>query len=226
MYYYDGTKWNTFWTTYSNNNTNGTNTLGTTNNEDLRVMTNNIQRINLTEFGSVFINYQEDNNLEFAVGNPSNSAEFTSSINSTVSIGCCANNLIDNNPSTLWAASVNNGSSNLPQWCTYDFGTSDNIVNKYRIETPAVFSSNLTTGPISWEFQGSNDNSNWTTLDSKSDMTYSYNYETNIPNTNAYRYYRLFCTEYHDGGNPMDIGNLKLFGYGENFSPRLMALPW
>jgi hypothetical protein len=72
MYYYDETKWNTFWTTYSNNNTNSTNTLGTTNNEDLRVMTNNIQRINLTEFGSVFINYQEDNNLEFAVGNPSN----------------------------------------------------------------------------------------------------------------------------------------------------------
>src|SRR5690606_32284940 len=48
--------------------------------------------------------------------------------------------------------------------------------------------------PKSWEFQGSNDESNWTTLDTRNEQEFNYRNEFRVfelDNTETFTYYRL-----------------------------------
>ena len=81
----------------------------------------------------------------------------------------------------------------FPQWLKYDFGVDiTKILNKYALHVR----DDSNSPPTAWEFQGSNDDSNWTTLDTQSGISWS-NYQPQLftfSNSTAYRYYRLYIT--------------------------------
>jgi len=66
--------------------------------------------------------------------------------------------------------------------------------------------------PKSWEFQGSNDGSNWTTLDTRSDQEFNYRNEFRVfefDNTESFTYYRLKVTA--NAGSPdIQLGEWRL----------------
>jgi hypothetical protein len=115
-----------------------------------------------------------------------------------------ATNAFDDNTSTHWESLGGTGTpgteirNGYPEWLKYDFGVGNSeTITQYRILTDA--DDDWT--PDDWQFQGSNDNSNWTNLDTKTDQFlaldswFTYN---SFTNTNAYRYYRIYIT---DAGN-------------------------
>lgn len=73
-----------------------------------------------------------------------------------------------------------------------------------------------TTAPKDWIFQGSNDNANWKTLDSRKGIKFAPIEKKTLAfsNTNPYRYYRLNVTS--NGGNPnwLSITELEIMGPG------------
>ena len=75
-------------------------------------------------------------------------------------------------------------------WLKYDFGAGNSkIIKQYRIY------SNTTYDPREWLFQGSNDNSNWVTIDHQRHQSFSIANPTFMQypsiNDTAYRYYRI-----------------------------------
>jgi hypothetical protein len=96
---------------------------------------------------------------------------------------------IDGNTATWW-----NALGWAPQWIKFDLGAGvTKIPTKYTIYAIASAGYN----PKSWTFDGSNDNSNWTTMDTQTNIsnwaTSSYRTFT-FSNTTAYRYLRLYIT--------------------------------
>ena len=80
-------------------------------------------------------------------------------------------------------------------WLQYDLGHTE------RVERYAVTSSSDTNvvprDPKDWQFQGSNDGSTWSTLDTQSDQAFAKRFELKtytIANPASYRYYRLNIT--------------------------------
>ena len=71
-------------------------------------------------------------------------------------------------------------------------GSNSKTVNHYAITADVVLSS---LAPLSWDFQGSNDDSNWDTLHNVTNCVDWIASETrcfkNIGNVTSYRYYRL-----------------------------------
>lgn len=70
--------------------------------------------------------------------------------------------------------------------------------------------------PKNWTFDGSNDNSNWTTLDTQSNITtwvYNSMKEFAFSNSDAYRYYRLNITANNGHATLLCIGAIQLLGY-------------
>ncbi|ECP9029752.1 discoidin domain-containing protein [Campylobacter jejuni] len=80
-----------------------------------------------------------------------------------------------------------------PQWLSLDFG-SQKIIKKYEVGC-YLYNSNA---PTDFLLQGSNDNSNWETLDTQSAVKWSTSNEIKqfgIPNNIVpYRYYRIYVT--------------------------------
>lgn len=96
----------------------------------------------------------------------------------------------------------------MPERLQYDFGSGNpRILTKY-----SLFRSSSQNGgwnsdnysPKNWTFEGSNDGSNWTVLDTqtnkkiKKDATKQ---EFSFSNTNFYRYYRLNISSNNDGSS-------------------------
>jgi len=85
--------------------------------------------------------------------------------------------------------------SSAVSWLQYDFGSGvTQTIKRYTItsanDVPA-------RDPKDWQFQGSNDGSAWTTLDTRSNQSFAARFKVNtynIGNTTAYRYYRLNVT--------------------------------
>lgn len=94
---------------------------------------------------------------------------------------------------------VNGWGSNgtMPVWLKYDFSWADQIITKYTLYR----SSNQNGGwnwwgysPRNWTFEWSNDNSNWTVLDTRTNEFIGVNNtkkEYSFSNTQYYRYYRI-----------------------------------
>jgi hypothetical protein len=78
-------------------------------------------------------------------------------------------------------------------WLKIDLGaTNPKIITKYVVT--GQNSSYLNRNPYSWTFEGSNDDSNWTTLDTRTSEASWTNYESrtySFSNSNSYRYYRM-----------------------------------
>lgn len=114
----------------------------------------------------------------------------------------------DCNPGSKWFSGSNSG---LPQWIQYDFGSGmTQLVKRY-----GVTSANdvPTRDPSAWLFQGSNDGSTWTTLDSQTNQRFAYRSQTlyySVGSPRDYRYYRLTVTA-ANGENDTQISELGLF---------------
>lgn len=113
------------------------------------------------------------------------------------------------NPGNVWGPS----GAPLPQWLSYDFGP-ENVkqITKYTL-TRSTYDYNRY--PRDWDFQGSNDNSNWITIHSISNFS-SWGVgekETwTFFNSNAYRYYRWYITDKNspDSANYIIIGEAEM----------------
>ena len=88
----------------------------------------------------------------------------------------------------------------LTGWLRYDFGAGNSkVIRSYAVTGPPSNpgSNDIAAAPKTWTFQGSNDASSWTTLDTQTNVpswsagekrTYAFS------NTTAYRYYRINIT--------------------------------
>jgi len=90
-----------------------------------------------------------------------------------------------------------------------NYGT-PKIISKYTILGYSSIAS--TTMPRDWTFQGSNNNSTWTTLDTQSGITWSDNQLRTFSsgNTTAYQYYRLYITA-NGGHSDMNLPEIQFF---------------
>ncbi|AJS58459.1 basic secretory protein-like protein [Paenibacillus sp. IHBB 10380] len=144
-------------------------------------------------------------------------------------------NLVDGTSVTKWLTYDNTA------WLQFDFG------EQVTIDGYALTAANNTPqgDPKSWVLQGSNDNTNWTTLDTKSDETFKVRHQRNHyilnNNTTAFQYYRLNNLKNHSGYvlqlgevefsrtndmwhdvNPViEVQNLDSAGYGSLFDQAL-----
>ncbi len=128
-----------------------------------------------------------------------------------------AANAFDNDLISLWR---NNGS--LPVWIQYDFGSSnEKIIEKYRLYWSGGDAS-LTAKD--WQFQGSNNGTSWTSLDSRSGETWiNGNWkEFTFSNSTKYRYYRLNITANNGGANNgLYLDEIELIAHTYNNYPAL-----
>lgn len=96
----------------------------------------------------------------------------------------------DDSAGSWWASSA--GPPN-PTWLKYDFGAGQpERVNAYTI-TPNAAQPNR--APRTWELQGSHDDTNWKTLDTRTNETiWTGQRDYQFENLEAFRYYRLYMT--------------------------------
>jgi fibronectin type 3 domain-containing protein/regulation of enolase protein 1 (concanavalin A-like superfamily) len=125
----------------------------------------------------------------------------------------CAN-AFDQNFGTQWFYSGTTG------WLKYDFGAnSAQVVKSYTIVSAVDFP---TRDPKDWLFEGSNDGSTWTTLDTQTSQTFAFRTTVStfpLTNTTAYRYYRLNITANNGDASFVHIGGLGLWGDGGRSIP-------
>ncbi|MBW8782990.1 MAG: RICIN domain-containing protein [Verrucomicrobia bacterium] len=106
-----------------------------------------------------------------------------------------------------------NGNASNPGptgWLRYDFGAGNTqTVKRYTVVSADVANRD----PKTWTFQGSNDGSTWTTLDTQSNQAFvnrAHANTYNIANITAYRYYQINVTA-NNGGGSLAIAELGLW---------------
>ncbi|WP_338287257.1 autotransporter-associated beta strand repeat-containing protein [Luteolibacter sp. LG18] len=135
--------------------------------------------------------------------------------------GYAASQAFDASTTTKW----NNGVSGVSGWLQYDFGFAMTwAVTRYDITS----ADTTLRDPATWQFQGSNDGTTWTTLDSRSGETFATRALTKsytFTNTTGYRYHRLNVTAVNGGiGYEMQVAELGLYASGEGTVP-IPAVP-
>jgi hypothetical protein len=115
-------------------------------------------------------------------------------------------NAFDQNPSTQWFNLTTTG------WLQYDFGANAaQTIKRYTVVSANDFP---TRDPKDWQFQGSNDGSTWTTLDTQSNQAFDERFQLKaypVANPAAYRYYRLNVTANNGDGSFLHAGELGLY---------------
>jgi hypothetical protein len=97
-------------------------------------------------------------------------------------------------------------------WIAYQFaGSTSHTVTSY-----AITSANdlPPRDPFDWQLQGSNDGTNWTTIDTRTSQVFINRFQTNsyaCVNGNAYQRYRLNVTA-NSGANELQLAEIQLFG--------------
>ena len=90
---------------------------------------------------------------------------------------------------TQWVSAATTG------WLRYDFGSGNaQTIKRYTLTSSYDLA---TRDPKDWQFQGSNDGSTWTTLDTQSNQAFVDRFQTNIysiASPASYRYYQLNVT--------------------------------
>ena len=123
-------------------------------------------------------------------------------------------NVVDGNLSTHWG-----NDNHLPVWWKYDLWSwNSEIVKKYEI----YISDDITAGwrgsyeyaPSEWTLDGSNDNTNWTTIDTQTGQSWStdeWKSYTTTWNTSSYRYYRINITDNNWTHNRVHLIEVKMY---------------
>ena len=126
-----------------------------------------------------------------------------------------------NDSNGRWLATAPTGST--PAWIRYDFTDAKKIV-EYTVQAQSYQWNER--APKNWTLQGSNDNSNWTTLDTQTNQTGwgKWQKRTFTPTTvGNYRWYKLVITAINSGGT-LGIGEIELkvreglYGFPANLS--------
>jgi fibronectin type 3 domain-containing protein len=157
-----------------------------------------------------------------SVGTSGNSSEFYAALipqplihlafSGTASddLGSAASNVgsaFDQNFGSFWFHTGTTG------WLKYDFGAnSAQVIKRYTIVSAPLIPER---DPKDWQFQGSNDGTTWTTLDTQSGYTFQYRTYLrtfDIANTTAYRYYRLNVTANNGDASFLHLSELGLWG--------------
>jgi hypothetical protein len=112
--------------------------------------------------------------------------------------------------STEWSTSGTSGIG----WLSYDFGSGNaKVITYYSVLGRPTTEPNTTVQPKDWTFEGSNNGSSWTSIDSRTAApvwgagelrTYS------AANTTAYRYYRINVSA-NWGSSNLAIGELAMY---------------
>jgi hypothetical protein len=96
-------------------------------------------------------------------------------------------------------------------WLQYDFGSGNaQTIKRYTI---ACANDLPNRDPKDWQFQGSNDGSAWTTLDTQSNQAFTYRFHSNtypIASPGSYRYYRLNVTANNGNTTSLQLSELAL----------------
>ncbi|MEO7099561.1 MAG: alpha-L-fucosidase [Luteolibacter sp.] len=115
----------------------------------------------------------------------------------------------DGSTSTKWYTDINASTG----WLRYQFGAG----LAWRITQYQVTSANDVSqrDPKDWQFQGSNNGSNWTTLDTQTGQTFATRLLTktyNLVNNTPHRFYRLNITANNGGsGYPIQLSEFSLW---------------
>jgi hypothetical protein len=132
----------------------------------------------------------------------------------------------DGSTSTKWYTDVNASTG----WIRYQFGNG----LAWRVSEYQITSANdvQQRDPKDWQFQGSNDGANWTTLDTRTSQTFASRLLTqtfDLTNTTPYRYYRLNITANYGGsGYPIQLSELALLSPSTDVgdkTPPVLSLP-
>jgi hypothetical protein len=128
------------------------------------------------------------------------------SASSTLGAGSEAYRAFDTLLTNQWHA-ANVG---CPHWLKYQFPTAETVVSY------EIFCQDSYWHPINFKLQGSNDNSIWTDLDTRTgiSMTSGVKYTYNISSPDSYTYYRLYISISNNGGAYASCGELRLLKYG------------
>lgn len=128
-----------------------------------------------------------------------------SAVTSNGEAGGADTNLTDGQLSTKWQDNA------ATSWVVYDFGASvTKTVRRYRLassaDTPA-------RDPMNWQFQGSQNGTDWTTLDTRTNESFASRGERRefkVATTGAYRYYRLNITANKSSGATAEVALAEL----------------
>jgi hypothetical protein len=97
-------------------------------------------------------------------------------------------------------------------WLQYDLGQGHaQVVERYAV-TSSI--DKVPRDPKDWQFQGSNDGSSWTTLDTQSNQTFAERYQMKtyaVVSPASYRYYRLNITANNGDAAFTDLSELGLW---------------
>lgn len=114
----------------------------------------------------------------------------------------------DNSSSTKWLA------FNTTPWLKYQFPSSEtHIVTKYAITSG---NDDDTRDPKDWTLEGSNDNTNWTTVDTVTGETFASRglrkeFICDAPGSTAYEYYRLNISSNNGNGSITQLAELEMY---------------
>jgi len=111
----------------------------------------------------------------------------------------------DQNSKTEWFYSGVTG------WLQYDLGHTETVQRYTVISSPV---DAVARDPKDWQFQGSNDGVNWTTLDTQSNQAFANRFQLNsytVASPGAYRYYRLNITANNGDATFTDLAEFGLF---------------
>lgn len=140
-------------------------------------------------------------------GTPSGSSD-----NSSWTANEAIDKAFDEDVNTKWFSGSGSGSSG---WIRYDFGPGAKwVVTRYDLtsanDVPA-------RDPRDWQFQGSNDGINWTTLDTRTGQSWTSRYQTRqfaAATPGAYQIYRLNIIA-NNGDDDIQLSEIALMAYGE-----------
>jgi hypothetical protein len=125
----------------------------------------------------------------------------------TATVGAdSAGKAFDSNSATMWFADRSRGMGAIQ----YDFGSARApVIKSYSVTSAGIKPER---DPKDWQFQGSNDGTNWTTLDTQSGQTFPFRFyemEYALAKPAAYRYFRLNVIA-NSGADILQVGDLKL----------------
>jgi alpha-mannosidase len=128
----------------------------------------------------------------------------------------------DDDVSSKWLTFTNTG------WIQYDFaGTSAYAINQYTITSANDATSYSGRNPKNWTLQGSNDGSSWTAVDTRTNVSFTDNFQKltfSCANTTAYQMYRLNITA-NNGGAEIQLSEIEMFDNGATPTPGPTATP-
>lgn len=107
-------------------------------------------------------------------------------------------------------------SVSAPQWLKYDLGSgAAKAITRYTFANAEPYGDGFgrARAPKDWTFEGSNDNTAWTVLDTQSGVTWTCDLCTktfDLTNSTAYRYYRFNITANNGGPTFVEIAEAQL----------------